>query len=359
MTLNLNQVQRYSMILQNPLYSLQYLFVFSVPLVCWWSSYQVTWASWATFLYAFGLIPLVEWIIPANYKVHDFKSPDGWAFDTTLFLCIPLLYGLQFRVFEALNNQDVLSFPALGLIIGLGICGGVIGINVGHELGHRSSALYKFAAHLLLLPCSFLHFYLEHNYGHHKQVATPNDPATARKGESLYRFWLRSSGQGYLHAWHISSELQKRNASLVPIMPLYHLIILGYYFLVWYAFGWSGVGILALSSLVSIVLLETVNYIEHYGLERQKLPNGSFEQVRAAHAWDSEKLIGRIALFELSRHADHHQHSSKPYYQLNPQEESHKLPTGYPGSMMLAAIPGLWFKIIHKIMEKQAKQYHI
>ncbi|MBK6355174.1 MAG: fatty acid desaturase [Saprospiraceae bacterium] len=108
--------------------------------------------------------------------------------------------------------------------------------------------------------------------------------------------------------------------------------------------GWSGVGILALSSLVSIVLLETVNYIEHYGLERQKLPNGSFEQVRAAHAWDSEKLIGRIALFELSRHADHHQHSSKPYYQLNPQEESHKLPNRLSGKYDVGGNPGLGLK---------------
>jgi alkane 1-monooxygenase len=359
MTSNLNPVQRYSMILQNPLYSLQYLFVFTIPLVCFWSSYHIEWASWATLLYAFGLIPIVEWIIPANGKAHDYKSQDGWAFDTILFLCIPVLYGLQYRVFDSLKNQDIFSLQAIGLILGLGICGGVIGINVAHELGHRTSVWYKFAAHLLLLPCSFLHFYLEHNYGHHKQVATPNDPATARKGESLYRFWLRSSGQGYVHAWTISRELYRRKASLIPIMPIYHLIILGYYILIGYFFGWSGVFCLAISSAVSILLLETVNYIEHYGLEREKLPNGTYEQVQANHAWDSEQLIGRIALFELSRHADHHQHSSKTYYQLNPQIASYKLPTGYPGSMILAAIPWLWFKIINDRLEKNTKQYHI
>nr|WP_321539671.1 fatty acid desaturase [Flavobacterium piscinae] len=102
-------------------------------------------------------------------------------------------------------------------------------------------------------------------------------------------------------------------------------------------------------------MLETINYIEHYGLKRKKLPSGRYERVTEKHSWNSNHILGRIILYELTRHSDHHYKSTKEYQILECHEESPQLPYGYPTSMVLSFIPPLWFSIMNKRIPEEMK----
>ena len=232
---------------------------------------------------------------------------------------------------------------------------GVNGINVAHELGHRSNAIAKAAAWILLWPSFYIHFFIEHNWGHHRYVSTDRDPATARFNESVYLFWFRSMWGSWLSAWSLEREnLARKNRSNKSIYNRMAWFSLAYFvyaaFLVWY--GDASALFYGLSSgLVGILLLETVNYIEHYGLKRRILPSGHYETVKPWHSWNSDHQLGRAVLYNLSRHSDHHYKASKPYQLLQHRPEAPSLPLGYPGSMVLSLVPPVWFKIMNPRIE--------
>ena len=336
--------------------ALKYLSVFSLPFTMAIALTAGGWWTFLPFVYVFGMIPSLELFIkprPENLtEAEETIAKEDPFFDWLLYLTIPaqLLY-LGWYLFSIENNTYT-SLEYTGLVLSMGIMCGVFGINVGHELGHRTKAHEIFLAKVALASSLYMHFYIEHNRGHHRRVATHEDPATARYGENIFFFWIRSVIFSFISAWRIeATRLQKKKRhwfsphnEMMQFMLIQLLILAGIAVL----FSVNTMVYFALAALVGILLLETVNYIEHYGLVRKKKENGRFERTSPHHSWNSNHVIGRIMLFELSRHSDHHYEASRKYQVLRHHEESPQMPTGYPGMMVMALMPPIWFLIMHR-----------
>ncbi|MGF1555778.1 alkane 1-monooxygenase [Paucihalobacter sp.] len=340
---------------------LKYLAAFSIPLVCIIGlKFQNYWV-FATPVYAFVFIPVLELLLPidndnlstanANHKLKN------KLFDWLLYLNIPVVFGLLYYSFMVVSQNNLELYELIGLIFSLGIVLGVNGINVAHELGHRQQTPERFLGKLLLLPSHYMHFYIEHNYGHHLHAATPKDPATAKYNQSVYSFWLTSSFRQYFSAWRIQLKLLQNNQrgffSLYNDMFWFALFQIGYLALILVFFGPTVLLFAFLAGIGGFILLETVNYIEHYGLLRLKKPSGKYERVREIHSWNSNHIVGRIVLYELTRHSDHHYKSSKKYQILDCHDVSPQMPFGYPTSMVMALFPPLWFGVMNKRIPKE------
>jgi alkane 1-monooxygenase len=234
----------------------------------------------------------------------------------------------------------------------MGLLCGTFGINVGHELGHRADKMEQRLAKALLLTSLYMHFFIEHNKGHHKHVATPGDPSSARLGETVYGFHFRSIVFGYLSAWHIAArDVRKKGKKVFSLhneMLQFQLIQLLFVAIIYVAFGGWTTLFFILAALQGVLLLETVNYIEHYGLQRKELAAGKYERAMPVHSWNSNHVIGRVTLFELSRHSDHHYLASRKYQILRHHDNSPQMPTGYPGMMILSLVPPAWFYVMNK-----------
>ena len=334
---------------------LKYLFAYSIPLMTLVSISYNGILTFATPLYAFIFIPLLE-IILKDYdreysESQKEKRLNNILFDILLYLNIPFVFGLLAYGFWVLETKSMLPFEMVGIVLSLGILLATNAINVAHELGHRKTKGERTLSKLLLLPCLYMHFYLEHNFGHHKNVATPEDPATSKKNQSVYHFWITSVLKQYKNAWQIQlSILAKGNHtyfSLKNDMLWYSIFQLCYLDLCFLFFGISGLLFALAVGVLSFVFLETINYVEHYGLVRKKLPSGRYERVQTHHSWNSNHIIGRIVLYELTRHSDHHFKASKKYQILENKKESPQLPFGYPTSILLSLVPPLWFWIMN------------
>ena len=334
---------------------LKYLFAYSIPLMTLVSISYNGILTFATPLYAFIFIPLLE-IILKDYdreysESQKEKRLNNILFDILLYLNIPFVFGLLAYGFWVLETKYLLPFEMVGIVLSLGILLATNAINVAHELGHRKTQRERTLSKLLLLPCLYMHFYLEHNFGHHKNVATPEDPATSKKNQSVYHFWITSVLKQYKNAWQIQlSILAKGNHtyfSLKNDMLWYSIFQLCYLDLCFLFFGISGLLFALAVGVLSFVFLETINYVEHYGLVRKKLPSGRYERVQTHHSWNSNHIIGRIVLYELTRHSDHHFKASKKYQILENKKESPQLPFGYPTSILLSLVPPLWFWIMN------------
>ena len=334
---------------------LKYLFAYTIPLMTLVSISYNGILTFATPLYAFIFIPLLE-IILKDYdreysESQKEKRLNNILFDILLYLNIPFVFGLLAYGFWVLETKSLLPFEMVGIVLSLGILLATNAINVAHELGHRKTKGEQTLSKLLLLPCLYMHFYLEHNFGHHKNVATPEDPATSKKNQSVYHFWITSVLKQYKNAWQIQlSILAKGNHtyfSLKNDMLWYSIFQLCYLDLCFLFFGISGLLFALAVGVLSFVFLETINYVEHYGLVRKKLPSGRYERVQTHHSWNSNHIIGRIVLYELTRHSDHHFKASKKYQILENKKESPQLPFGYPTSILLSLVPPLWFWIMN------------
>ncbi len=334
---------------------LKYLIAYVGPLSAYLSVHLGGAWSYLALLVAFALIPILELILPnRSDQQPGADRPDKRHvafFDWLLYLNIPLLYGLIFFMCMRVTGGDLTSWEIAGMVIGVGIYIGASGINVAHELGHRPAKLDQLMSLILLIPGLYMHFFIEHNHGHHRYVATRSDPATARFGESLYRFWWRSTLGSWLSAWKIElRRLKKRGRAIWSYsnrMVWFCIIQLAYLVCIGYLFEPRTSLLCALAGVIAFLLLETINYIEHYGLLRRQKENGQYERVSFQHSWNSNHDIGRIFLYELTRHADHHYKASKKYQELLHHVNSPQLPTGYPGAMVLALVPPLWFRIMN------------
>ena len=220
----------------------------------------------------------------------------------------------------------------------MGINCGVIGINIAHELGHRSKWYEIVFAKALLVSSLYYQFYIDHNKGHHKYVSTPDDPASARLNEPLYTFLVRSIIGTFKSSWKIDKSETIKGL-------FFELILTG---IITFTFGLEGTLYFICSATIGFILLECVNYLEHYGLERKKNPSGRYEKITPKHSWNSNHLIGRGVLFNLSRHSDHHYKSSKKYQILDYHDISPQVPFGYPTSMVMSFFPPLWFKVMNQ-----------
>lgn len=237
---------------------------------------------------------------------------------------------------------------------------GGIGITVAHELVHKNTFYQQLFGKILLSTVCYGHFLIEHVRGHHVNVATPKDPASARYGESFYRFYPRTVIGSFKSAWHLEQvRLQRKNLSNWSLYNHFWWIILAPVFIIaitYMTLGLSSALFFIVQSLIAFSLLEVVNYVEHYGLARKQLEDGRYERVSPKHSWNANHWLTNIILFHLQRHSDHHTHAGRPYQVLRHLEESPQLPTGYAGMIVLALIPPLWFKIMNPKVEAYLSQ---
>lgn len=330
---------------------MKYYLAFIIPVVTFFSLNADGLGTYATVMLSFGVIPALELLLKED-KGHLESSKSSTLYDFALYLMIPVQYVLIYFYVNRIAQGDLLISEQIGMTLSMGIQCGAIGINVAHELGHRSKKYERALAKMLLLTSLYMHFYIEHNRGHHKKVGTLEDPATARLNESIYAFWIRTVFGSMASAWNIEKETQKKKGS-APVslsnqMIQFILIEVSFLILIYFFFGIGAMGGFVVASIIGWLLLETVNYIEHYGLYRKELSPGRFEKVQPKHSWNSDFPVGRILLFELTRHSDHHYKASKKYQYLEHMEDSPNLPSGYPGMMLLSLVPPLWFRIVNK-----------
>lgn len=338
---------------------LKYLTIYSLPFAVGVSfTHTGIWIFFPIVIF-FILVPLLELFLPVDNtnlegKERALAEHDPF-YNLLLYSMIPLQIIYLFWFFQVIN-EPLKGYEYAGRIVSMGIMCGVIGINIGHELGHRYNRAEQLLGEILLLTSLENHFLPYHNRGHHTNVGTPNDPATARKNEALFLFWIRSHFGSYFQAWAI--ENQRMRIMKHPVFSLQNKMV-SYSFLqlivcasIYFFLGmWSLLGFLAAAS-IGILLLETVNYIEHYGLARKQRENGTYESVKRIHSWNSNNVLGRVVLFELSRHSDHHFKPDRPYQVLDTHDDSPIMPTGYPGMMLLAFVPPLFFSVMNKRIEK-------
>ena len=332
----------------------KYLIAYVAPISAFAGIYLGgAWSLGAVYV-GFVLIPLFELFVPASPQNLSTEQEDIQTgkrfFDLLLYLNLPILYGLIAFLVYRLTSTPLTTFEMIAMAASVGVINGTAGINVAHELGHRPGRFDQLVAKLLLVPSLYTHFTIEHNWGHHKNVGTPEDPATARLGENVYAFWVRSVAGNFVNAWKLEFRRLERLG-----LPRYHLtnemlwnilLQLAYLGILWFAGGVLAVGCGIGAAVLGFLLLECVNYIEHYGLFRQKLASGKYENVLPRHSWNSDHEIGRIFLYELTRHSDHHYKATRKYQVLRHMEESPQLPYGYPGSILISLLPPLWFRIM-------------
>ena len=314
--------------------------------------------AYMTVIYAFVFIPALEMLLKeSNEEMSDEvkknRSMDIF-FDILLYLNIPLVFSIFFLSLNLLLYSSS-SFEIVGIIASTSIMMATNGINVAHELGHRKSFFSRTCSKLLLMPSQYMHFYIEHNFGHHVNVGTAEDPATAKYKQSLYSFWITSVIGQYIGAWKLQLKLLKISKykffSIKNDMMFYVIFQLMFIYLIYFNYGITVTIYSLIISIISFLFLETINYIEHYGLSRKKDKNGRYERVKTIHSWNSNHVVGRLVLYELTRHSDHHFISSKKYQVLESIDESPQLPYGYPTSILLSMVPPLWFKIMNPRVE--------
>ncbi len=320
------------------------------------------WFNYLVLAVVFLAIPCVDYFFldEGNPEGEDYQVLLGdrfFAYLTYAFVLVQLLltgYGIV-----SVAVKDIAWFDFVGFALSLGVIAGGIGITVAHELMHKPKKLDQTLSKVLLSLVCYGHFFIEHIRGHHVNVATPKDPATARMDESLYRFLPRTLVGSFKSAWALEQKrLRHKGLSLwcrqnqfywiigAPVVISLVLLLL---------FNIKAVMFYWLQSIVAILMLEIVNYVEHYGLAREKLANGQYERVSPKHSWNANHWLTNSLLFHLQRHSDHHTHTTRPYQVLRHLKESPQLPVGYPGMILLALLPPLWFKM----MNPKAQAYNL
>jgi len=292
------------------------------------------WLVWVTVWVAFVLVPLLELLMPPSPRNIDEAEEERIAhsrvYNIFLYLLIPLQFVAVYVFLRSMGDINISIADRLGRILAMGILCGVFGINVGHEIGHRVSRLNQVLSQSMLMTSLYMHFNIDHNKGHHKNVGTPLDPGSARYNESLYHFLFRMQFGTYRVAWTIATQEQKKAAQsfLQNKMFLFTMVQLAYCAAIVLLFGWQALAYYSLAAVGGIILFQAVSYIQHYGLSRKPTGEGRYERVMPRHSWDSDQVLGRLILFELSRHSDHHYLASRRYQVLRHHDDSPQLPTG-------------------------------
>lgn len=323
---------------------------FLLPPVVFWATRLGGWWTWVPVLVIYAGLPLADALTRLNPVRHAPEETaalsDRLAFRLVTWLWVPTQAALLIWAVQRFVTSPMTRVEELGLIMSIGTIAGGIGITYAHELIHRPGRFELALGDVLLGLVTYPHFAVEHVYGHHRHVATPADPVTARRGESFYRFLPRAVLGSLAHAWHIeavrSDRARRSRWSLANRMVRYVATTALIYAVVLNLWGPRGVLVFLAQSLVGIVMLEAINYVEHYGLVRQELRPGEYERVSAKHSWDSNHRVSNWLLINLARHSDHHLVASKRYQTLNSIDASPQLPWGYGTMLLIALVPPAW-----------------
>lgn len=339
--------------------ALKYALVYLIPAVVAASLASRSAWSFAAVGFVFGVLPAVELFLtpdPRNLDAaQEAVAREDRLYDLILYSLVPIQWGLLLFFLVQVSAADLTWVVKLGLTTAFGMACGVLGINAAHELGHRPNRHEQFMAKALLLTTLYMHFFIEHNRGHHKHVSTDEDPASSRRGEWLYPFFLRTITGSWLSAWRLeAARLARRGVSTMGWhneMLRFQVVQLLLVATIGLVFGGAVMGWYLGAALIGILLLETVNYIEHYGLRRRKIGDG-YERPLPCHSWNSDHPLGRLVLLELTRHSDHHYLASRKFQVLRHFDESPQLPAGYPAMMLLACCPPLWCRVMDREIDR-------
>lgn len=316
--------------------------------------------------FLFVVVPIADMIAgrdgenPPDEVLEQLEEDRYYRWVTYLFIpaqVAGLIWGAYLLGGGTLPGIDEpLSVAAkIGLALSLGMVAG-IGINTAHELGHKKEEYERWFARAALAQTFYGHFYIEHNRGHHVRVATPEDPASSRLGETVWEFMPRTVWGSLTSAWGLEKKrferLKKSHWSLkndVLNAWAFSVVLWGGLMI---AFGWEILPYLVIQGVAGIWLLESVNYLEHYGMKRQKLESGRYERVNPSHSWNSNNIGTNVLLYHLQRHSDHHANPTRRYQALRDFKEAPVLPTGYAGMIVLSWVPLIWRSVMdHKVMD--------
>ncbi|MFT5062685.1 MAG: alkane 1-monooxygenase [Gammaproteobacteria bacterium] len=327
----------------------------------------ITWATgselgmWFPPLFLYTILPLLDKVLgkdPHNppEEVVDQLSQDKY-YRYCVYAFVPLqLIALLWSV-SVVGSGTLSWFGVVGLGWSIALTNG-IAFNTAHELGHKNDPFERWLSKLSLAPTGYGHFCVEHNRGHHVRVATPEDPASSRYGESFYQFLPRTVIGGYKSAWNLEKDrLQGRAMSVWSVsnenLQAWAMSVVLFAGLT-AVFGWIVLPFLLLQAAVSASLFEIINYVEHYGLCRQKNENGRYERCKPEHSWNSNHLVTNLLLYQLQRHSDHHANPSRSYQALRHFDNVPQLPSGYAGMVVLAYFPPLW----RRVMDPKVKAHY-
>jgi alkane 1-monooxygenase len=310
----------------------------------------------------FGIFPLLDLAVgldarnPPESMIKQLEQDRYYRWCTYLYL--PIQYaGLIFACWLWADG-GLSTIDSIGLALTVAMVSG-IAINTAHELGHKRASLERWLSKVALAQSGYGHFFIEHNRGHHVRVATPEDPASSRLGESFYRFLPRTVIGSLRSAWELERVRLTRLGSSMwtprnDILGAWALSVVLYGALV-AAFGVVVLPYLLIQAVLGFSLLEVVNYLEHYGLLRQRREDGRYERTRPEHSWNSNNTASNVLLYHLQRHSDHHANPVRRYQALRHVEEAPQLPTGYAGMILTAVIPPLWRRVMdHRVLEHYA-----
>ncbi len=329
-------------------------FIGVAVLAVYWQT-QIAWFTWFAVALVHVILPVLDWVFGEDaenppdsaLKALDADRYYSWV----LYAFVPLQIGVTVAGAWVVATMSMPWYAMLGLAVSVGIING-IAINTAHELGHKKDKLDRWLARISLAPTFYGHFYVEHNRGHHKNVATPEDPASSRFGESFWAFWPRTVMGSLRSSWHLEAERLKRfnkgvwstdneNLQSWAMSMLLFGVLLA-------VLGWKVLLFLLIQAVYGFSLLEVVNYLEHYGLLRRKNADGRYERCEPEHSWNSNHTVTNLFLYHLQRHSDHHANPTRRYQTLRHFDHSPQLPSGYAGMITLAYFTPLWFAVMNK-----------
>ena len=309
---------------------------------------------WFGPLFAFGVIPVLDTLIgddrdnPPETVVPQLERERYYRF--IVYLATLVEYVAFFACVWIVGTHALTWYDYVGFALSLGAATG-ISINTAHELGHKTNRFERWLAKITLAPVAYGHFFVEHNRGHHVRVATAEDPASARYGESFWAFLPRTVTGSIRSAWRLEKARLERLGHSPwswrnEVLHAWAMTIV-----VWaIAIGMAGriaIPFLVIQAVYGASLLEVVNYVEHYGLGRRKLPNGRYERCTPQHSWNSNHVVTNLFLYQLQRHADHHANPTRSYQALRHFDDSPQLPAGYATMILFAYVPPLWYRVMN------------
>ncbi|MEM9300789.1 MAG: alkane 1-monooxygenase [Pseudomonadota bacterium] len=300
-------------------------------------------------------IPVLDWLFgvdesnPPEEVVPQLEEDRYYRYLT--YAAVPMHFVVLIAIAAFVGTHDLAGWSVLALALSAGIYSG-LGINTAHELGHKKAPLERALARIALAVPVYGHFCVEHNRGHHRHVATPEDPASSRLGESIYRFALREIPGAWRRGWlEERARLEREGRSVWSarneILQSYALSALLQGGLI-VAFGWIMVPFLLIHNAWAWFQLTSANYIEHYGLLRDRDANGRYERCQPHHSWNANYIASNIVLFQLERHSDHHANPTRRYQSLRNFDDLPQLPNGYFGMFLIAYVPWLWYRIMDR-----------
>jgi len=305
-------------------------------------------------IYGLMLIPIADYFVGLNTSNADAESGGGFFWYRAItWAWVPIQLAIIFSLITVAGTGRLSENELLAAAVSTGLMTGGIGITYAHEVMHQTNRFERALAEILMTSTLYGHFCIEHIAGHHVNVATPKDPVTARFGESFYRYFPRAVFGSLFSAWRIQRlRLQRRGFSVWNISNAFWRYAFAYavYLGVAYALaGWFGVKLLILQAFVAVLLVENINYVEHYGLMRRPLGLGRYEPVQPHHAWNASHRLTNYFLINLQRHADHHQNPMRRFPALRHHDEAQapQLPFGYPAMLLIALVPPLWFWLMN------------